>query len=69
MSAATLWYPCEHPERPNDGSIVWHSKCRGCHVAAVATVRRWPDDPIVQSLGRRIERMTQPDDDDDEAWL
>lgn len=64
------WYPCEHPERPNDPFIVWHeSECVGCHIAAVATVRRHPDDPIVALVMPSIVARTEPDNDNVECWL
>lgn len=34
------WYACEHPERDNDPSILWHGEgCRGCAIKAEATKR------------------------------
>lgn len=51
------WLPCEHPERPNDAYMIWHvGGCHGCHVAALASMRRWPDDPHV----RRVVTLTAP---------
>lgn len=44
----SAWYPCENPERPNDAAMRWHYRdCRSCHVAAIATQRRHPDDHSV----------------------
>ena len=40
-----LWFACEHPERANDASIVWHhSGCKGCAIKAEATKRLYFDD-------------------------
>lgn len=59
----TGWYPCENPERPNDPLIVWHEDpCHGCHVAALATLRRWPDDPTVRRIMPNIAARTRPPD-------
>lgn len=56
------WYPCQHPERPNDAYIVWHfASCHGCHVSAIATAARNPGDPHCLT----IVGLTRPTD---RAW-
>lgn len=57
----TGWYACENPERPNDPHIMWHYEpCHGCHVAALAALRRWPDDLTVRLVMPRIVDVTRP---------
>lgn len=54
-----LWFACEHPERANDASIVWHhSGCRGCAIKAEATKRVFGDLTLahLDILDRIIER-------------
>lgn len=59
------WYPCEHPERPNDAMMVWHYEgCHGCHTAAIATQRRHPGDTHVEwvvRITRPRERLSFPE--------
>jgi hypothetical protein len=51
----TCWHACDHPERPPDPYVMWHcDPCRGCRVAAAALLMRYPDDPHVQWLNRRL---------------
>ena len=45
------WFACEHPERANDPSIMWHwSGCHGCAIKAEATKRVYFDDLTLVEL-------------------
>jgi len=39
------WMACEHPERPPDKDMIWHPRCRPCHLKALAELALHPDEP------------------------